>query len=59
MRAISSGEVWQVDFGLAGVTVLKVDDSARELARAILADRLLPPAAASDAFTRSWPRKIA
>jgi hypothetical protein len=35
---------------LAGLTVLKVEDSARELARAILAERLLPPAAASDAI---------
>lgn len=34
---------------LAGQTVLVVDDSARGLARAILAERLLPPAAASDA----------
>ena len=35
---------------LAGLTVLKVEDSARELARAILAERLLPPAATSDAI---------
>jgi len=35
---------------LAGLTVLKVEDSARELARAILANRLLPPAATSDAI---------
>ena len=35
---------------LAGLTVLKVDDSARELARAILAERLLPPASTSDAI---------
>ena len=35
---------------LAGLTVLAVDDSARELARAILAERLLPPAASSDAI---------
>ena len=35
---------------LAELTVLKVDDSARELARAILAERLLPPVAASDAI---------
>ena len=34
---------------LAVLTVLAVDDSARALARAILAERLLPPAAASDA----------
>jgi hypothetical protein len=34
---------------LAGLTVLMVEDSARELARAILAERLLPSAAASDA----------
>lgn len=34
---------------LAGLTVLAVDDSARELARAILVEKLLPPAAASDA----------
>jgi hypothetical protein len=32
------------------LTVLKVEDSARELARAILAERLLPPAATSDAI---------
>lgn len=35
---------------LAGLTVLEVDDSARELARAILAERLLPVAATSDAI---------
>jgi hypothetical protein len=35
---------------LAGLTVLMVEDSARELARAILAEKLLPPAAASDAI---------
>ena len=35
---------------LAGLTVLNVEDSARELARAILAERLLPPAATSDAI---------
>lgn len=34
---------------LAGLTVLTVEDSARELARAILAEKILPPAAASDA----------
>ena len=32
---------------LAGLTVLAVEDSARGLARAILAEKLLPPAAAS------------
>ena len=35
---------------LAGLTVLMVEDSARELARAILAEKLLPSAAASDAI---------
>jgi len=35
---------------LAGLTVLEVEDSARELARAILVERLLPPVAASDAI---------
>jgi hypothetical protein len=35
---------------LAGLTVLEVNDSARELARAILIERLLPPSAASDAI---------
>ncbi len=35
---------------LAGLTVLVVEDSARGLARAILAERILPPAAASDAI---------
>ena len=34
---------------LAGLPVLAVEDSARGLARAILAEKLLPPAAASDA----------
>ena len=35
---------------LAGLTILKVDEPARKLAQAILAERLLPPAAASDAI---------
>ncbi len=35
---------------LTGLTVLAVEDSARELARAILAERLLPPVAAADAI---------
>ena len=35
---------------LAGLTILKVDEPARKLARALLAERLLPPAAASDAI---------
>jgi predicted nucleic acid-binding protein len=35
---------------LAGLTVLVVDDSARKLARALLAEKILPPAAASDAI---------
>ena len=35
---------------LAGLTVLKVEDSARELARAIVAEKILPPAAVSDAI---------
>jgi hypothetical protein len=35
---------------LSGLTVLAVDDSARKLARAILAERLLPPVASSDAI---------
>ena len=35
---------------LAGLTILKVDEPARKLARAVLAERLLPPAAASDAI---------
>jgi hypothetical protein len=35
---------------LAGLPVLKADESARKLAEAILAERLLPPAAASDAI---------
>ena len=35
---------------LAGLPVLAVEDSARGLARAILAEKLLPPAAASDAI---------
>lgn len=35
---------------LAGLTVLVVDDSARDLARAVLAEKLLPPAAAADAI---------
>ena len=34
---------------LTGLTVLTVEDSARELARAILAEKILPPVAASDA----------
>ncbi|MGA9779445.1 MAG: type II toxin-antitoxin system VapC family toxin [Limisphaerales bacterium] len=34
---------------LAGLTVLKVEDSARKLARAIVAEKILPPAAVSDA----------
>lgn len=34
---------------LAGLTVLEVNDSARELARAILAEKILPPVAVSDA----------
>lgn len=35
---------------LSGLTVLAVDDTARKLARAILAERLLPPVASSDAI---------
>ncbi len=35
---------------LAGLAILAVDDSARGLARAILAGQLLPPAAMSDAI---------
>ena len=35
---------------LAGMTVLLVDDTARGLAREILAEKILPPAAASDAI---------
>ena len=35
---------------LAGLTVLEVDESARDLARELLAENLLPPAAASDAI---------
>ena len=34
---------------LDGLTVLKVEDSARKLARAIVAEKILPPAAVSDA----------
>ena len=34
---------------LAGLTVLEVGESARNLARELLAENLLPPAAASDA----------
>jgi hypothetical protein len=34
---------------LAGLTVLNVGDSARKLARAIMAEKILPPAAVSDA----------
>lgn len=35
---------------LAGLDILAVDDSSRGLARAILAEQLLPPAAMSDAI---------
>jgi hypothetical protein len=35
---------------LAGLVVLLVDDSARNLARELLAEKILPPAAASDAI---------
>jgi hypothetical protein len=35
---------------LVGLTILKVDEPARKLARAVLAERLLPPTAASDAI---------
>ena len=35
---------------LAGMTVLLVDDTARGLAREILSEKILPPAAASDAI---------
>src|ERR1039458_6560481 len=35
---------------LAGMTVLMVDDRARGLARELLAEKILPPAAASDAI---------
>jgi len=35
---------------LAGMTVLLVDDPARGLARDLLAEKILPPAAASDAI---------
>ncbi len=35
---------------LAGMPVLLVDDVARDLARAILVEKILPPAAASDAI---------
>jgi hypothetical protein len=35
---------------LAGMTVLLVDDTSRGLARELLAEKILPPAAASDAI---------
>jgi hypothetical protein len=35
---------------LAGIPVLLVEDAARELARSLLAEKILPPAAASDAI---------
>ena len=35
---------------LAALTVLVVDESARNLARGLLAEKILPPAAASDAI---------
>lgn len=35
---------------LSGLTVLAVDDTARELARAVLAEKILPPTAVSDAI---------
>jgi len=35
---------------LAGMTVLLVDDTARDLAGEIMAEKILPPAAASDAI---------
>jgi predicted nucleic acid-binding protein len=35
---------------LAGLTILTVDESARLLARAILGEKILPPAAVSDAI---------
>jgi hypothetical protein len=35
---------------LAGLTVLTVDDTARDLAQGLLAERILPPAATSDAI---------
>ncbi len=61
-HCVTSSEVWrEASLGdaemslrrveaLAGLTVLAVADSARDLARAILADQILPPAAASDAI---------
>ncbi len=35
---------------LGGLTILGVTDLARDLARAVIAEKLLPPAAASDAI---------
>ena len=35
---------------LAGMTVLAVDNAARDLARGVLAERILPPIASSDAI---------
>lgn len=61
-HCVTSSEVWrEASLGdpemgrrrtaaLAGLTMLAVEDSALALARAILAERILPPAAASDAI---------
>src|SRR5205823_4065951 len=61
-KYVTSEEVWreaalgdaemsrQRAEALAGLTTLLVDDSARNLARGLLAERILPPAAASDAI---------
>jgi hypothetical protein len=61
-QCMTSSEVWQeaslgdVEMSrrraeaLAGLMYLAVDDSARELARAILAEKILPPVATSDAI---------
>jgi hypothetical protein len=60
-QCVTSAEVWrEASVGdaemsrrrvaaLTGLTILAVDDSARDLARAILVEKLLPPAAAADA----------
>jgi hypothetical protein len=53
LREVSLGDVEMSrrrSEALAGLTVLEVEDSARELARGILVERLLPPVAASDAI---------
>ena len=61
-QCVTSSEVWReaslgdAEMGrrrveaLAGLTMLAVEESARGLARAILAEMILPPAAASDAI---------